>query len=369
MRLLAGIIDATDEAPLIGEAPARGTSVRIRGGDKLCNGMGAIQGHQLVPEIIRRGVQRDGERHRWRITPKPLDAGHDAARRDGDPAGADPTRSGQYVERLDGGVDIGQGLPHPHIHNMRDRTEAVTVQGVRSGTYLVHDLRGRAVPAQAHPAGGAERTADGAADLRAHAHSRATVAARPRGRLHGNRLDREAVAEPAEQLDGVTCVSLAFNRRVDRGEREPAGERITQRCRELANVTKLADERLPRGAAKLAGAPAPLAKLVHQSAQRLVVDRAECNRTHHSHGTEAGRRTTASGYPRLVRDVLGALLGVPATILVAGGLGLVGVTIYSRIFQTRREPIRWAHLGLGFVLFAVGVLLVGLEILLFGAGK
>jgi hypothetical protein len=71
----------------------------------------------------------------------------------------------------------------------------------------------------------------------------------------------------------------------------------------------------------------------------------------------------------LVRDVLGALLGVPATILVAGGLGLVGVTIYSRIFQTRREPIRWAHLGLGFVLFALGVLLVGLEILLFGAGK
>jgi hypothetical protein len=71
----------------------------------------------------------------------------------------------------------------------------------------------------------------------------------------------------------------------------------------------------------------------------------------------------------VVRDVLGALLGVPATILVAGGLGLVGVTIYSRIFQSRREPIRWAHLGLGFVLFAVGVLLVGLEILLFGAGK
>jgi hypothetical protein len=68
-----------------------------------------------------------------------------------------------------------------------------------------------------------------------------------------------------------------------------------------------------------------------------------------------------------MRGVLGALLGVPATILVAGGLGLIGVTLYSRIARTRREPIRWAHLGLGFVLFVIGSLLIELEIVLFGA--
>jgi hypothetical protein len=39
--------------------------------------------------------------------------------------------------------------------------------------------------------------------------------------------------------------------------------------------------------------------------------------------------------------VIGALIGVPATILVAGGLGLIGVTIYSRLFSRRgREPMR-----------------------------
>lgn len=69
-----------------------------------------------------------------------------------------------------------------------------------------------------------------------------------------------------------------------------------------------------------------------------------------------------------MNGVLGALIGVPATILVAGGLGLIGVTLYSRLFQTRREPIRWAHLALGAVMLVAGALLIELEIVLFGAG-
>jgi len=69
-----------------------------------------------------------------------------------------------------------------------------------------------------------------------------------------------------------------------------------------------------------------------------------------------------------VQQALGALIGVPATILVAGGLGLIGVTIFGRLFTRRdREPIRWAHVALGFLMFAVGALLVELEIVLFGA--
>lgn len=70
-----------------------------------------------------------------------------------------------------------------------------------------------------------------------------------------------------------------------------------------------------------------------------------------------------------MQQVLGALIGVPATILVAGGFGLIGVTIYSRLFTLRgREPIRWGHLALGFLMSAVGALLVVVEIVLFGAG-
>jgi hypothetical protein len=68
--------------------------------------------------------------------------------------------------------------------------------------------------------------------------------------------------------------------------------------------------------------------------------------------------------------VLGALIGVPATMLVAGGLGIVGLTIYTRVIGTRRgkRPIHWGHVTLGTVMFAVGVLLLWVEVVTVGAG-
>lgn len=69
-----------------------------------------------------------------------------------------------------------------------------------------------------------------------------------------------------------------------------------------------------------------------------------------------------------MQQVLGALIGVPATMLVAGGIGVMGVTLWSRIVtRAGREPIRWAHLALGVVMLVVGALLIELEIVLFGA--
>ena len=70
-----------------------------------------------------------------------------------------------------------------------------------------------------------------------------------------------------------------------------------------------------------------------------------------------------------MNGVLGAFIGVPATMLVAGGLGIIGVTLYSRIIGGRRDrvPIRWAHLGLGAVMFVLGVVLVWVEVIAVGA--
>ena len=50
-----------------------------------------------------------------------------------------------------------------------------------------------------------------------------------------------------------------------------------------------------------------------------------------------------------MNGVLGAFIGVPATMLVAGGLGIVGLTIYTRVIGTRRgkRPIHWGHMTLG----------------------
>jgi hypothetical protein len=63
-----------------------------------------------------------------------------------------------------------------------------------------------------------------------------------------------------------------------------------------------------------------------------------------------------------VREVLGGLLGVPATILVAAGLGLAGLTVVSRARRRREPPIRWRHLVLGLALFVAGGLVMWLDV-------
>lgn len=69
-----------------------------------------------------------------------------------------------------------------------------------------------------------------------------------------------------------------------------------------------------------------------------------------------------------MRALLSSLLGVPATILIAAGLGLAGVTVVSRARRRREPPIRWAHLGLGMALFAAGAALMVLDVAVIGVG-
>lgn len=71
-----------------------------------------------------------------------------------------------------------------------------------------------------------------------------------------------------------------------------------------------------------------------------------------------------------MNGVLSAFLGVPATMLVAGGLGIIGLAVYARVIGTRRgrRPIHWGHVSLGAVMFALGVLLLWVEVATFGAG-
>jgi hypothetical protein len=71
-----------------------------------------------------------------------------------------------------------------------------------------------------------------------------------------------------------------------------------------------------------------------------------------------------------MNGVLSAFIGVPATMLVAGGLGIIGLSIYTRVIGTRRgrRPIHWGHVALGTVMFALGVVLVWVEVITFGAG-
>ena len=80
-----------------------------------------------------------------------------------------------------------------------------------------------------------------------------------------------------------------------------------------------------------------------------------------------GSPGTSSSSLRRVREVIGALLGVPATACIAGGLGLAAVTAYTHVRRRPgRDPIRWAHLGLGMFLFLAGALLIWIELLVAG---
>lgn len=69
-----------------------------------------------------------------------------------------------------------------------------------------------------------------------------------------------------------------------------------------------------------------------------------------------------------MRDVLASLIGVPAAMLLAAGLGIVVVTLVSRVRRRPdRPPIRWAHLVLGLGLTGAGLLLLRAGIALGGS--
>jgi hypothetical protein len=68
-----------------------------------------------------------------------------------------------------------------------------------------------------------------------------------------------------------------------------------------------------------------------------------------------------------MRELLSSLIGVPAAILLAAGLGIVGVTLVSRVRRAPgRRPIRWAHLVLGVGLCGAGILLLELDVSVLG---
>lgn len=73
-----------------------------------------------------------------------------------------------------------------------------------------------------------------------------------------------------------------------------------------------------------------------------------------------------------MKQVLATVVGVPAAGLVAGGLALVGATLWGRwggfLTQRKGEPIRWTSLLFGVGLFVAGAAAIWGDIVLFGPG-
>lgn len=73
-----------------------------------------------------------------------------------------------------------------------------------------------------------------------------------------------------------------------------------------------------------------------------------------------------------MKQVLATVIGVPAAGLVAGGLGLVGSTLWGRwggfLTQRKGEALRWTSLAFGVVLFVAGAAAIWGDVVLFGPG-
>ena len=69
-----------------------------------------------------------------------------------------------------------------------------------------------------------------------------------------------------------------------------------------------------------------------------------------------------------MRDLIAGIIGVPAATCVAGGLGIVILTVVSRLRGRRDPPLRWAHLLLGVGMAGAGVVLVQMAMLVAPAG-
>ena len=82
-------------------------------------------------------------------------------------------------------------------------------------------------------------------------------------------------------------------------------------------------------------------------------------RPHGTENTDFGRLTA-------MRDLIGSLLGVPATILISAGMGIALVTVVSRVRRKRTPPIRWAHLVMGAAILGLGLLLLRVDLAIVG---
>lgn len=69
-----------------------------------------------------------------------------------------------------------------------------------------------------------------------------------------------------------------------------------------------------------------------------------------------------------MRSLISGLIGVPAVILLAAGLGIMVVTVVGWVQRQGSGQIRWAHFFLGVGFCGSGVVLLILDMQVFGVG-
>src|SRR5690606_31728619 len=241
-RVLVGVVEALEDAVLVGDAAPRLLVVVPYG---LLEGrevglLGAVDGHDRAPLRVRRRVEADGEAEGRRagglVVGELADAPGEAYGRDGDPLRGEAEALRQQRRALEDGAVVLERLAHPHVdHVGHAAPEALARDGVH-GADLVHDLPGREVLLEAHEPRRAEVAPHRAADLGGDAHRQPLRRARRRvevGDEHG--LDVAAGGEAEKTLDRPVRGRLPAHL-LDGADAGEGGEPLAQRPREVGHL-------------------------------------------------------------------------------------------------------------------------------------
>src|SRR5438270_6308985 len=165
-RLLHTIVDALQEDVLVTRAPTGPLRVCPSGADHGGDRIFAVYRDHAAPEFVVRSVERDRQVDRQSLGTQPLDEGHQADGRDGDPPGAEIQRllARPAADRADHRRVIVERLAHPHEDHVGERAPPLA-EVATGGQELVDDLGFAEVAVEARTAGRAEAAPNRTADL------------------------------------------------------------------------------------------------------------------------------------------------------------------------------------------------------------
>ena len=220
--VLGLVVDAAHQRVFDADAPLGRQEVVVRGVEHLCSVEPFVHRHQLVAQLVARGVQGDGEPDGDALLGESADAGHHAHRGHRDVARGDAEPLRRHRADLPNGAQHGpvvaHRLAHAHEHDVaepaRPAGNVAVPHGLGRHTHLFDDLAGRHIAGQTEFAGGAERAAHAAADLAGDAQGGAV------GVPHEHGFDQRTVEQTPQRLDGHALIRHLARDLGDQGRKE-----------------------------------------------------------------------------------------------------------------------------------------------------
>ena len=248
--LRIGVVEAVDHHVLEAHPAAGALREALPGVDDAGDRPLAVDGHQLVAQLVGGGMQADRQVHLGQLVDHAVDPRYDTGGADRDAArpDAEPLRVVEEAHRVEHPIRVVERLAHPHEDDVVGRAAVagpprrpqrvprrpVPVQ------HLVDDLAGAQLAGEARLAGGAEGAADRAPGLRGDADGGALPHLAARRIAHQHRLDALTVVQLVHRLGGQPVVSGQHVARLDGAEAEVGVERGPQRRRHIGQVGEAA---------------------------------------------------------------------------------------------------------------------------------